>query len=67
VDLKTGERKWHFQLVHHPLWDMDISSRLFLADITIDGKPVKAVGPAVQAGISLRFRSRDRQADLADS
>ena len=26
VDLKTGERKWHFQFVHHPLWDHDMSS-----------------------------------------
>src|SRR6266700_7034907 len=34
VDLKTGQRKWHFQLVHHPLWDMDISSAPILADIT---------------------------------
>src|SRR5205807_686081 len=38
VDLKTGERKWHFQLVHHALWDMDISSAPILADITGDGK-----------------------------
>ena len=43
VDLKTGERKWHYQLVHHPLWDMDISSAPILANITVDGKPVKAV------------------------
>ena len=27
VDLKTGQRKWHYQLVHHGMWDMDISSR----------------------------------------
>ena len=43
VDLKTGQRKWHFQLVHHPIWDYDISSAPILADITVDGKPVKAV------------------------
>src|SRR5437868_2989586 len=43
VDLKTGERKWHFQLVHHPLWDMDISSGPILADIVVDGKSIKAV------------------------
>src|SRR5216684_551514 len=36
VDLKTGERKWHFQLVHHPLWDMDISSAPILADIPVE-------------------------------
>ena len=27
VDLKTGQRKWHFQLVHHPIWDHDIRRR----------------------------------------
>jgi quinoprotein glucose dehydrogenase len=43
VDLKTGQRKWYFQLVHHPLWDMDIAAAPILADITVDGKPVKAV------------------------
>jgi quinoprotein glucose dehydrogenase len=43
LDLKTGKRKWHFQLVHHPLWNYDISSAPILADITVDGKPIKAV------------------------
>jgi quinoprotein glucose dehydrogenase len=43
VDLKTGERKWFFQIVHHPMWDYDISSAPILADITVDGKPIKAV------------------------
>jgi quinoprotein glucose dehydrogenase len=43
VDLKTGQRKWHFQLVHHALWNMDIAAAPILTDLTIDGKPVKAV------------------------
>ena len=43
VDLKTGVRKWHFQLVHHPLWDYDISSAPMLADLNVDGKTIKAV------------------------
>ncbi|HEV3214642.1 MAG TPA: PQQ-binding-like beta-propeller repeat protein [Vicinamibacterales bacterium] len=43
VDLKTGQRKWHFQLVHHPIWDYDISSAPILADIVVDGRPIKAV------------------------
>jgi quinoprotein glucose dehydrogenase len=43
VDLKTGVRKWHYQFVHHPIWDLDISSAPILADIVVDGKPVKAV------------------------
>ena len=43
VDLKTGKRKWHFQLSHHPIWDYDISSAPMLADLNVNGKVVKAV------------------------
>ena len=43
VDLKTGVRKWHFQLVHHPLWNLDMSSAPLLADITVGGRAIKAV------------------------
>ena len=43
VDLETGKRKWHYQLVHHGLWDMDIPCAPILADITVNGRPVKAV------------------------
>jgi quinoprotein glucose dehydrogenase len=43
VDLKTGKRKWHFQIVHHPIWDYDLSSAPILADIDVDGKAIKAV------------------------
>jgi quinoprotein glucose dehydrogenase len=50
VDLKTGKRKWHYQLVHHPLWDMDISSAPLLADITVDGKAIKAVALPTKQG-----------------
>jgi len=43
VDLKTGKRKWHFQLSHHPIWDYDISSAPILADLNVDGRTIKAV------------------------
>jgi quinoprotein glucose dehydrogenase len=43
VDLKTGQRKWHFQLVHHPIWNFDNSSAAILADINVDGRAIKAV------------------------
>jgi len=43
VDLKTGKRKWHFQLVHHPLWNLDMSSAPLLADINVNGRAIKAV------------------------
>jgi len=50
VDLKTGKRKWHFQLVHHPLWDMDISSAPLLVDAMVEGKPVKVVAQPSKQG-----------------
>jgi quinoprotein glucose dehydrogenase len=50
VDLATGKRKWHFQFVHHPIWDHDMSSAPLLADVTIDGRPRKVVAvPSKQA------------------
>ena len=55
VDLKTGQRKWHFQLVHHPLWDMDISSAPILADITVNGKAMKVVAQPTKQGFLYVF------------
>jgi len=50
VDLKTGQRKWHFQFVHHPVWDHDMSSAPLLADVVVDGRPRKVVAvPSKQA------------------
>jgi len=50
VDLKTGARKWHYQYVHHGIWDMDNPCPPILADITINGRTVKAVAqPTKQA------------------
>jgi quinoprotein glucose dehydrogenase len=50
VDLKTGQRKWHYQLVHHPIWNFDNSSAPILADINVDGRAIKAVAlPSKQA------------------
>src|ERR1700674_3869091 len=50
VDLKTGVRKWHFQFVHHPIWNFDITSAPILADINVNGRPVKAVAVASKQG-----------------
>jgi quinoprotein glucose dehydrogenase len=50
VDLRTGKRKWHYQLVHHGIWDMDIPCAPILANITINGRTIKAVAqPTKQA------------------
>ena len=50
VDLHSGERKWHFQLVHHGIWDHDIPCAPILADVVIDGQLRKIVAqPTKQA------------------
>jgi quinoprotein glucose dehydrogenase len=43
VDAKTGERVWHFQTVHHDLWDYDLPAAPVLMDIEVDGREIKAV------------------------
>jgi len=50
VDIMTGQRKWHYQFVHHGLWDRDIPCAPILCDIPHDGKMVKALAqPSKQA------------------
>jgi quinoprotein glucose dehydrogenase len=43
VDLHTGVRRWHFQTVHHGLWDYDIPCAPILCDIPVGGRTVKAL------------------------
>ena len=51
VDLRTGQRKWHYQFVHHPLWNYDMSSAAMLADITVNGRAIKALAIPSKAGL----------------
>ncbi|WP_338467651.1 PQQ-binding-like beta-propeller repeat protein [Novosphingobium sp. ZN18A2] len=50
LDLKTGKLRWHYQLVHHDIWDYDAPSPTVLFDTTIDGKPVKGIAEAAKTG-----------------
>jgi quinoprotein glucose dehydrogenase len=50
VDLQTGKRKWHYQLVHHGIWDMDIPCAPILVDITVDGRAIKALAQPTKQG-----------------
>lgn len=50
VDIKTGQRRWHYQLVHHPLWNFDNCCASLLADIVVDGKPIKALAQPSKIG-----------------
>ncbi|WP_435354861.1 PQQ-binding-like beta-propeller repeat protein [Emticicia sp. SJ17W-69] len=43
LDAKTGKKVWHYQLIHHDIWDYDLPAPPILADINVEGKPIKAV------------------------
>ena len=43
VDVETGQRVWHFQAVHHGLWDYDFPTHPNLVDLVVDGRPIKAL------------------------
>ncbi len=50
LDAESGERRWHFQAVHHGLWDFDFPAAPVLADIVVDGKAIRALAqPSKQA------------------
>ena len=52
LDAKTGKRVWHFQLTHHDIWDFDPPTAPIVADITADGRPVKAVIQLTKQGFA---------------
>ena len=55
VDAETGERVWHYQLVHHGLWDYDIPAAPILADLTVDDRDVKAVIQITKQAFAFAF------------
>jgi quinoprotein glucose dehydrogenase len=55
LDAKTGKRVWHFQFTHHDVWDFDPPTAPILADITVEGRPVKAVVQLTKQGFVFVF------------
>ena len=55
VDLETGERIWHFQTVHHGLWDYDPPAAPILMDITVDGREIKAITQLTKQAFAFVF------------
>ena len=66
VKCATGERVWHYQIVHHDLWDYDLPAAPILADITVDGRPNQGGRSGHQAGVRVRVRSHERTTGVAD-
>ncbi len=65
LDARTGKRLWHFQLVHHDLWDYDLPVAPKLLTVKHNGKNVDAVAQATKFGFLLCLRSGDRRAIVA--
>ncbi|WP_296386572.1 pyrroloquinoline quinone-dependent dehydrogenase [Reyranella sp.] len=55
LDAKTGRKVWHFQTVHHGLWDYDLPAAPTLLDITVDGRPIKAVAQVTKQNFLFVF------------
>ena len=55
VDAETGERQWHFQMVHHGLWDYDLPAAPNLLDVTVDGRAIRAVAQVSKQGFVYAF------------
>ena len=52
VDARTGSRKWHFQAVHHGVWDYDLPAAPALVDITVDGRRIQALAQVSKQGFT---------------
>ena len=48
LDAETGERRWHFQFVHHDIWNYDTPTAPILMDVVVDGRPIKGVFQATK-------------------
>jgi quinoprotein glucose dehydrogenase len=55
LDAKTGQKVWHYQLIHHDIWDWDNPTAPVLMDLVVDGKPVKAVAQITKQGFVYTF------------
>ena len=55
LDAKTGRKVWHYQVIHHDIWDYEPSSPPLLMDVTVDGKKIKAVGLVLKNAFTYVF------------
>ena len=55
LDLQTGKRLWHYQFVHHPIWDYDVPCAPILVDITVDGRKIAAIAQPTKQGFIFVF------------
>jgi quinoprotein glucose dehydrogenase len=51
LDVRTGERRWHYQIHHSDQWNYDIPTAPILMDVTVDGRPIKALIQNTKQGL----------------
>ena len=59
LDIRTGQRVWHYQLIHHGVWDYDNPAPPTLVDVTHDGRRIKAVALVTKQGYTYVFDRED--------
>ncbi len=55
LDIETGQRMWHFQAVHHGVWDYDFPTHPNLLDVTVDGRDIQAIAQISKQGFTYVF------------
>ena len=64
VDIQTGKYRWHFQTIHHDLWDADPPAPPVLFDITRNGRSIPALGVTTKSGLPVHSQPGNRRADF---
>ncbi len=55
LNAETGERKWHYQIIHHDMWDRDLPASPVLVTVNHDGKKIDAVVQVTKSGYAYLF------------
>ena len=58
LDVQTGERKWHFQFVHHDIWNFDTPTAPIVMDVNVDGRPTPIVVQTTKQALAYTFNRK---------
>ena len=58
LDAVTGKRRWHYQFVHHDIWDLDLPCAPNLVDIKVGGRRIKAVAQVTKQGFTFKLSTK---------
>lgn len=61
LDVRTGERRWHYQIVHHDVWNYDVPTAPILLDVSVNGEQIPAVAQATKQAMLFAFNRETGQ------